>query len=87
LIEQYKPTVDTTSYPKYRNDDGVAEIRIGTRQFHCIGASPPHDHPHIYLNMGELDFILCPYCSTLFRFDSQLESSRASPVANLYIDP
>jgi len=34
----------------------------------CIGVSPPQDHPHIYINMGEADTILCPYCGTRFRF-------------------
>ncbi len=41
----------TTDYPKFRNDRGVTEIRIGVKEFNCIGVSPPHDHPHVYLNM------------------------------------
>ena len=59
-------------YPKFRNDNAVHEIRIGVKEFNCIGVSPPHDHPHVYLNMGKNDTILCPYCSTLFRFDPRL---------------
>ena len=77
VVEPHEP-FDEASYPKYWNDEGVAEVRIGTRQFYCTGASPPQDHPHIYLNMGELDSILCPYCSTLFRFDQQIENSSAT---------
>src|SRR5665213_4465099 len=34
--------------PKVQNDLGVREIRIGSRQLACVGASPPDDHPHIY---------------------------------------
>ena len=45
-------------YPKFRNDRAVAEIRIGVREFNCIGVSPPLDHPHVYINMGEQDAIL-----------------------------
>jgi uncharacterized Zn-finger protein len=54
------------AYLKFRNDRGVREIRIGVREFKCIGESPPQDHPHIYINMGEGDTILCPYCDSLF---------------------
>ncbi|MEC8029878.1 MAG: zinc-finger domain-containing protein, partial [Pseudomonadota bacterium] len=38
--------------PKFKNDKGVKEITIGVREFECIGASAPHDHPHIFLDMG-----------------------------------
>jgi hypothetical protein len=33
-------------YPKFRNDRGVPEIRIGVKEFMCIGESPPQDHPY-----------------------------------------
>jgi uncharacterized Zn-finger protein len=51
-------------YLKFRNDRGVPEISTGAREFKCIGESPPQDHPHIYINMGEADTICCPYCGT-----------------------
>ncbi|MGH6983578.1 MAG: zinc-finger domain-containing protein [Stellaceae bacterium] len=73
--------------PKFRNDRGVAEIRIGRREFHCIGVSPPQDHPHVYINMGDQDTILCPYCATLFRFDPLLGPFAAEPSDSLYADP
>ncbi len=66
-------------YPKFRNDRGVATIRIGAKAFECIGESPPQDHPHVYLEMGELDRILCPYCSTVYRFDAALAASESDP--------
>jgi uncharacterized Zn-finger protein len=59
-------------YPKFRNDRGVPEIGIGLKEFMCVGESPPQDHPHVYINMGEADTILCPYCATRFRFDPRL---------------
>jgi uncharacterized Zn-finger protein len=58
-------------YLKFRNDRGVREIRIGVKEFKCIGASPPQDHPHVYINMGAADTTLCPYCGTRFRLDPQ----------------
>jgi uncharacterized Zn-finger protein len=41
---------------------------IAVREFECTGASAPHDHPHVYLDMGGEDEIICPYCSTRYRF-------------------
>ena len=77
----------TRKYPKFRNDRAAPEIRIGVREFNCVGVSPPQDHPHVYLNMGNQDTILCPYCATLFRFDPRLGPSGANPPDCVYTDP
>ncbi len=74
------------AYLKFRNDRGVREICIGVREFKCIGESPPQDHPHIYINMGEADTILCPYCGTGFRFDPRLTPLDAEPPDSLFAD-
>lgn len=71
-------------YPKFRNDRAALEIRIRVKEFNCIGVSRPHDHPHIYLNMGEEDTIICPYCATRFRFDPQLGLREAEPPDSLF---
>ena len=49
-------------------------------------ASPPLDHPHIYINMGEADTILCPYCATRFRFDPRLTPLEANPPDSFFAD-
>jgi len=74
------------SYPKFHNEVGVPIVRIGCREFKCIGAKPPQDHPHIYLNMGDASDIVCPYCSTLFRFDASLGAHEADPADCAYGD-
>jgi len=56
--------------PKFANDEGASEVRIGVKEFECIGATPPFDHPHIYLDMGRDSEIVCPYCSTLYKYDA-----------------
>lgn len=56
--------------PKFSNNDGAQEVFVAVKEFECIGAEPPYDHPHIYLDMGSEDEIVCPYCSTRFRFKS-----------------
>jgi uncharacterized Zn-finger protein len=73
-------------YLKFRNDRDVPEICIGPREFECIGVSPPQDHPHIYINMGEADTILCPYCGTRFRFDPRLTLLDADPPDSFFAD-
>jgi uncharacterized Zn-finger protein len=65
--------------PHFHNDPGVPVIEIGAREFMCVGATPPHDHPHVFLDMGEESEIICPYCSTLYRFDPALDPHAARP--------
>ncbi|HMM14276.1 MAG TPA: zinc-finger domain-containing protein [Parvibaculum sp.] len=65
--------------PKFSNDAGVSEIRIGVREFECMGALPPNDHPHVFLDMGRDTEILCPYCSTLYKFDASLKANESVP--------
>jgi uncharacterized Zn-finger protein len=74
------------SYPKFHNEPGVSIVRIGCREFECIGDKPPQDQPHIYLNMGDTGEIICPYCSTLFRFDPSLGAHEADPADCAYGD-
>lgn len=72
--------------PKFKNDHGMAEIRIGLKEFMCAGASAPQDHPHVYLDMGNLDTIVCPYCGTAFRFDPELGPLEADPIDSFFVD-
>jgi len=74
------------SYPKFQNEVGAPIVRIGSHEFECIGDKPPQDHPHIYLNMGDASDIVCPYCSTLFRFDPTLGAREADPAECAYGD-
>jgi uncharacterized Zn-finger protein len=73
-------------YPKFHNEPGIPMVHIGSREFKCIGAKPPQDHPHIYLNMGDASEIVCPYCSTIFRFDPKLGARQSDPADCVYSD-
>jgi uncharacterized Zn-finger protein len=64
----------------------VPIVRIGCREFKCIGDKPPQDHPHIYLNTADVSEIVCSYCSTLFRFDLSLRTYEADPADRAYGD-
>lgn len=59
--------------PHFHNEPGVPTIRVGAKEFMCIGAKPPLDHPHVFLDMGSDTEIVCPYCSTLYRYDPALK--------------
>ena len=65
--------------PRFFNELGVRTIDVGAGAFDCMGAMPPHDHPHVYLNMGEELDILCPYCSTEYRFNAALAWNETIP--------
>ncbi len=65
--------------PHFHNTPGVPVIEIGAKEFMCVGAVPPFDHPHVFLDMGDATEIICPYCSTLFRFDPALGAHAARP--------
>jgi hypothetical protein len=44
-----------------------------------MGARPPFDHPHVYLDMGQDAQVLCPYCSTLYIHDDRLGPGESAP--------
>jgi uncharacterized Zn-finger protein len=60
---------------RLHNQPGVSQMRVGTKRFMCIGALPPFDHPHIFIDMGDDLQIVCPYCSTIFHYHPQLETA------------
>jgi uncharacterized Zn-finger protein len=69
--------------PHFHNEAGVAVIHVGAREFMCIGAKPPLDHPHVYLDMGSDAEIICPYCSTVYRYDAALAAGTCAPLSCL----
>ena len=71
--------------PHFQNDAGHAAIDIGVSEFMCVGAMPPFDHPHVYLDMGNDREKVCPYCSTLYRHDPELKADETRPAGCLYV--
>jgi uncharacterized Zn-finger protein len=72
-------TMTENIVPHFHNTPGVPVIEIGAKEFMCVGERPPFDHPHIFLDMGDAAEIICPYCSTLFRYDPSLDPHAARP--------
>lgn len=75
--------------PHFANDAGAEKITIGVKEFQCMGARAPFDHPHVFLDMGGDDQIICPYCSTLYRYDERLGATESEPpgaIVNLEVE-
>jgi uncharacterized Zn-finger protein len=72
--------------PHFHNDPGVPSIRVGAKEFMCIGATPPFDHPHIFIDMGDEDEAVCSYCSTLFIYDGTLHGGAVPAECEYAID-
>ena len=70
--------------PHFHNEPGAAVIEVGAREFMCIGALPPFDHPHIFLDMGKDEEIVCGYCSTLYVFNPNLAPGTSEPLSAIY---
>ena len=58
--------------PHFHNQPGLGTIRVAVKEFKCIGALPPFDHPHIFIDMGGDTEAICPYCSTRFVYDGNV---------------
>ncbi|WP_020177969.1 zinc-finger domain-containing protein [Methylopila sp. M107] len=73
--------------PHFANDAGAPSIQIGAHEFMCIGATPPFDHPHVFLDMGGDHEIVCPYCSTLYTYRPGLKAEETDPPGALWLTP
>jgi uncharacterized Zn-finger protein len=73
-------------YVKFSNDRGLPEIGIGVSELKCVGASPPQDHPHIYIKIGEAGFAHCPYCGTKYVYRPWLGRLETEPAGNVFVE-
>jgi uncharacterized Zn-finger protein len=81
-----RPRMAMSVVPHFANDNGVEKIFVGVKEFQCMGARAPYDHPHVYLDMGADGQILCPYCSTLYIYDPRLKATETDPAGCLVAD-
>lgn len=75
-----------THIPHFSNDAGVEHIEIGAKEFMCVGASAPFDHPHVFIDMGADNEKVCPYCSTLYKYNPALKAHETLPPGNTYTE-
>ncbi len=70
--------------PHFHNTEGLAQVEVGSKEFKCVGALPPFDHPHIYIDMGKDNDVVCPYCSTHYVFNPNLPAGTSSPLSAVF---
>ena len=71
------------SIAHFHNEPGVPTIRVQVRELMCIGAKPPFDHPHIFIDMGGDNEAICSYCSTRFVYDDTIPGVCVPPECEL----
>ena len=65
--------------PHFHNEPGVPVIEIGAKEFMCVGATPPFDHPHIFLDMGDDAEIICSVLLDALSLQLIAQASRRPP--------
>ena len=52
-------------------------LHVSSKKVSCDGGKGSAGHPLVYLNMGEEDHVICPYCSKYFTVkDSNNDSKK-----------
>ena len=64
--------------PHFHNDPGVPVIEIGAKEFMCVGATPPYDHPHVFIDMGDESEIDLPLLLDAVPFQRQARPARGA---------
>ena len=77
--KHFEDDMATGATPHFQNEMGRPAIEVGAKEFMCIGALPPFDHPHIFIDMGTETETVCPYCSTLYKFNPRLGPGESIP--------
>jgi uncharacterized Zn-finger protein len=83
---EFEDDMASGATPHFQNQMGLAAIEVGAKEFMCIGAPPPFDHPHIFIDMGADTETVCPYCSTLYRFNPKLRPEESIPAQAAWTD-
>ena len=78
---RFHGTARNPSLPQFRR---IGPYRDRPKEFQCVGARPPFDHPHVFLDMGHDTEIVCPYCSTLYIFSPALPHGAANPPSAVF---
>lgn len=47
-------------------------LHVNSKKVSCDGGKGASQHPLVYLNMGEKDSVICPYCSRYFTVSKKL---------------
>jgi len=48
-------------------------LHVTTKKVSCDGGKLDMGHPKVYLNMGDKDYVACPYCSKVFTINKNID--------------
>ncbi|MFT6106498.1 MAG: putative Zn-finger protein [Rickettsiales bacterium] len=60
----------------------VEVIIVDEKKLRCDGEKGSSKHPLIYLNMGEKNYITCPYCNRYFKLRTDDKATFESKISN-----
>ena len=62
---------------------GPIEVVISeSKKVSCSGDKGSSSHPLIYLDMGNKDYVICPYCSKYFTTDKEKAKHQPAKYVN-----
>ena len=53
-------------------------LHVKSKKVSCDGSKSASSHPLVYLNMGDNDHVVCPYCSKYFTINQSYPNSQNS---------
>lgn len=48
-------------------------LHVTSKKISCDGGAGSMGHPKVYLNMGDKDYVSCPYCSKIFTISENID--------------
>jgi uncharacterized Zn-finger protein len=58
---------------------GFEILHVNSKKVSCEGAKGSSTHPLVYLDMGENDSVICPYCSKFFTLKEHQDFKLKTP--------
>lgn len=59
-------------------NSSVEVVLANSKKVSCDGNSAASSHPLVYLNIGEKDHIICPYCSKYFELSKEASTNNST---------
>lgn len=53
-------------------------VRVNSKKVSCDGNGGASSHPLVYLNMGEKDHVICPYCGKYFEISADFKDDNST---------
>lgn len=58
---------------KKTNSRVTEVLHVTSKKVFCDGGKLDMGHPRVYLNMGDKDYVTCPYCSKIFTTNQNID--------------